>query len=91
VTTGESSLRDTALAFGVVAVVLGGLSFVALLWVIGQTDSGLMCSDPYTEQDRPGACSVYDVPWWTFSIAVLCAVGAVVALLASVIRPKAPR
>lgn len=83
-----SRLRRTALILGALAVVLGGASFAGLFWVISQTDTGLSCSAPYTEADRPGACSVYDVPFWMLGFAAVCAVAALVAFCAS--PPRAP-
>lgn len=86
-----SRLRRTALILGVLAVGLGAASFAGLFWVISQTDTGLSCSAPYTEADRPGACSVYDVPFWMLGLAAACAVGALVALCAAPPRTSPER
>lgn len=84
-------LRHIAVTLGGLAVVLGGLSAIAIVYVLLRTDSGLLCSAPNPKEFRPFACSVYDVPFWTLGFSLVCATGALsvgTAWLVSAVRRR---
>jgi predicted anti-sigma-YlaC factor YlaD len=56
-------------------VVAGIVGVIGVFWVVSQTDTGMMCAAPYSSADEPGACSVYDLPFWLL-------IGGAVAFLA---------
>lgn len=74
-------MRRLAVLLGLGAVVLGVSSVVGLFWVSYETDNGLLCEPPFT--DEPGTCSVYDIPFWMFAAAAAAAVLALVAFVVS--------
>jgi hypothetical protein len=65
------------------AIVLGFVGVIGVALVAGQTDSGLMCQSPWTPDDEPVACAVYDVPFAMVVAAAAAFAAGVVAILAS--------
>lgn len=64
-----------------IAVVLGVVSLGLLIWVVSETDTGMMCEAPYTDADEPAACAIYGVPWGGLLAAVALFFIGVVALI----------
>lgn len=90
-----SRLRRLALLLVGAGFVIGGASIVAIVCVSARTDSGLLC-DPGFAYEReepwssPGACAFYDVPFWTLGLAAVCTIGALLTLVAALLRPTRP-
>lgn len=60
----RQSISRVGFLLSIVGVVAAIVGVFCVLWVVSQTDTGMMCQSPYTDEDRPGACSVYGLAFW---------------------------
>ena len=76
-------VRRWGVVLGAAAIVLGFVGLLGVVWIVGQTDTGLMCQEPWTPDHEPRVCAIYDVP---FAMVLAAAAGfavSVVVVLAS--------
>lgn len=82
---GQYGFRLTVV--GVVATLVG---VGCVLWVVSQTDTGMMCESPYTAEDSPAACSVYGPAFWLLEAGFAALiVGLALCVFAGVITGRA--